>query len=198
MSPPTVANWSWAIGQELPGTYSYSLAGGDGGAASFSCAGSAEKPAFGIGCSNGAGAGDKVLPTPPSDAGAATCTVCQGPTNVFGAEVCQTQVSIFARAVDSSSPDGGLVGSGHSDGGIDTRDAEESGGGPTPTCVPPPAGIVAWWPGDGDARDIVGSLDGTTRNSVTPFATGLVGQGFRFDGVDDYVSLPDGPVWGFG
>ncbi len=28
-------------------------------------------------------------------------------------------------------------------------------------CVPPPSGLVSWWPGDGDAADIQGANDGT-------------------------------------
>jgi hypothetical protein len=29
------------------------------------------------------------------------------------------------------------------------------------TCTPPPAGMIAWFPGDGDANDIQGSNNGT-------------------------------------
>lgn len=57
------------------------------------------------------------------------------------------------------------------------------------TCVEPPPGLVSWWPGDGDARDIVGESDGVLQNGAT-FADGLVGQAFSFDGVDDFVSAP--------
>ena len=64
-------------------------------------------------------------------------------------------------------------------------------------CVPPPAGLVSWWPGDGDANDIVGPHHGTLQNGAT-FAAGKVGQAFSFDGVDDYVSVPDHSDWTFG
>jgi uncharacterized repeat protein (TIGR01451 family) len=60
---------------------------------------------------------------------------------------------------------------------------------PAQTCEPP-AGLVNWWPADGHARDTVSSDDGTPQNGAT-FAPGLVGQAFSFDGVDDYVQLPD-------
>ncbi|MCH8206648.1 MAG: LamG domain-containing protein, partial [Chloroflexi bacterium] len=53
-----------------------------------------------------------------------------------------------------------------------------------------PAGIVAWWPGDGTAEDVAGGNRGTLRNGAT-FAPGVVGQGFAFDGVDDYVQVRD-------
>jgi hypothetical protein len=57
------------------------------------------------------------------------------------------------------------------------------------TCVEPPSGLVSWWPGDGDADDIVGDNHGTLQNGAT-FANGVVGQAFSFDGVDDFVSVP--------
>ena len=57
------------------------------------------------------------------------------------------------------------------------------------TCTPPPAGLVSWWPGDGNANDIIGSNNGVLLNGAT-FASGLVGQAFSFDGVDDFVAVP--------
>ena len=69
---------------------------------------------------------------------------------------------------------------------------------PTPTvtstaapgsCVLPPAGLVSWWPGDGNADDIIGSRNGTLVGGVT-FTTGEVGQAFNFDGIDDIVLAP--------
>jgi hypothetical protein len=54
------------------------------------------------------------------------------------------------------------------------------------TCVEPPFGLVAWWPGDGNAQDIIGGNNGALVNGAT-FTSGLVGQAFSFDGVDDYV-----------
>ncbi len=62
-----------------------------------------------------------------------------------------------------------------------------------PPCVPPPSGLVSWWPGDGNATDIQSGNSGTLQNGAT-FATGLVGQAFSFDGVNDFVSVPDSPV----
>jgi hypothetical protein len=60
------------------------------------------------------------------------------------------------------------------------------------TCLQPPAGLVGWWPGDGDARDIAAGNDGTLQGG-TGFATGIVAQAFSFDGVDDFVSVPHEP-----
>jgi hypothetical protein len=57
-------------------------------------------------------------------------------------------------------------------------------------CISPPAGLVSWWPGDGNATEIVGGNDGTLQGGAA-FTPGLVGQAFSFDGVDDYVLVPD-------
>ena len=61
-----------------------------------------------------------------------------------------------------------------------------------PSCVPPPSGIVAWWPGEGNANDIVDGNNGTIVGDVT-FAPGMVGQAFRLDGATGYVEVPDSP-----
>jgi uncharacterized repeat protein (TIGR01451 family)/fimbrial isopeptide formation D2 family protein len=55
-----------------------------------------------------------------------------------------------------------------------------------PPCTPAPAGMVAWYPGEGNANDIQGGNHGTVQNGTT-FAAGVVGQAFSFDGVDDQV-----------
>jgi concanavalin A-like lectin/glucanase superfamily protein len=54
-------------------------------------------------------------------------------------------------------------------------------------CVQPPAGLVSWWSGDGNAQDIVGSNNGMLQNGAT-FADGKVGQAFSFNGVNAFVS----------
>jgi hypothetical protein len=58
------------------------------------------------------------------------------------------------------------------------------------SCVPPPPNLVAWWTGDGDTHDLAGENDGTLEGGTT-FASGIVGEAFSFDGVDDYVNVPD-------
>jgi Concanavalin A-like lectin/glucanases superfamily len=64
-------------------------------------------------------------------------------------------------------------------------------------CKPPPSGLVAWWPGDGDATDIAGNHDGTLRNGAG-FAPGLVDLAFSLDGVDDFIRVPDRQAWTLG
>ena len=59
-----------------------------------------------------------------------------------------------------------------------------------PSCVPPPSGLVSWWPGDGDATDIQDGNDGTLLGGAA-FLPGKVGQAFSLDGVDDHVFIGD-------
>ncbi len=58
----------------------------------------------------------------------------------------------------------------------------------TSQCVTPPSGLVSWWPGEGNANDIIASNHGTLQNGVS-FAPGKVGNAFSFDGVDDGISI---------
>jgi hypothetical protein len=62
----------------------------------------------------------------------------------------------------------------------------------SPPCDPAPAGLIGWWPADGNADDIAGTNNGTLENGVT-FAPGEVGQAFSFNGNYQYVQIPDSP-----
>lgn len=55
-------------------------------------------------------------------------------------------------------------------------------------CLPPPAGLVGWWSGDGHALDLMGKDNGVLLNGAT-FGPGRVDQAFRFDGNDDIVDI---------
>jgi hypothetical protein len=57
------------------------------------------------------------------------------------------------------------------------------------TCAPPPPGMIAWWPGDANAHDIVAGNHGTMLNGAT-FGPGLVGPAFQLDGINDFVNVP--------
>jgi len=65
---------------------------------------------------------------------------------------------------------------------------------PAQICVPAPAGLIGWWPGDGGANDIAGAHNGTLNGGATANATGVVGTAFLFDGTNGYVSIPDSPA----
>ena len=58
------------------------------------------------------------------------------------------------------------------------------------SCVTPPAGMISWWPGDGNADDIVDVNDGALQGGAT-FATGEVAQAFSFTNNGDAVDVPD-------
>ncbi|MCC6965823.1 MAG: hypothetical protein IT391_06010 [Nitrospira sp.] len=64
------------------------------------------------------------------------------------------------------------------------------------TVAPPAANLVSWWKGEGTGADEQGANPGILRNGVS-FATGMVGQAFRFDGVDDEIGVT-GTVGRFG
>ena len=55
-----------------------------------------------------------------------------------------------------------------------------------PAGADPPAGIIAWWPADGNAEDTVGGNDGTLQGGAS-FASGRIGQAFDLSGPADYV-----------
>jgi len=63
-----------------------------------------------------------------------------------------------------------------------------SSAGKCKTCTAP----LDWWPAEGNANDIKGNNNGTLQNGAM-FAPGRVGQAFSFDGIDDFVSVPDNP-----
>ena len=64
---------------------------------------------------------------------------------------------------------------------------------PPPSCDPAPSGIVGWWPGEGNAYDIIGTNNGTLQGGAS-YTSGKVGQAFTFDGSGSYVNIPDSPL----
>jgi hypothetical protein len=61
-------------------------------------------------------------------------------------------------------------------------------------CVPVPAGIVGWWPGEGNGNDVASTNNGTLQGGATATGTGAVGSCFTFDGTNGYVQIPNSPV----
>ncbi len=56
-------------------------------------------------------------------------------------------------------------------------------------CAGPPAGLVAWWPGEASASDVVGGNNGAFSGS---YVAGKVGQAFSLDGSTAYIKVPAG------
>jgi hypothetical protein len=69
------------------------------------------------------------------------------------------------------------------------------------SCVPPPAGIIAWYPFDEAGGNIAGDLavqhPGAYFNHPSP-VPGEVAGALHLDGSADYVAAPDSDVWAFG
>ena len=57
-------------------------------------------------------------------------------------------------------------------------------------CVPVPSGAVAWWPGEGNALDLVDGHNGTVASGTT-FVSGKVGQAFNFNGSTGHMRVLD-------
>ena len=64
-------------------------------------------------------------------------------------------------------------------------------------CIPPPAGLISWWRGEGNGNDTTAGNHASLLGGVA-FAPGEVGQGFSFDGLDDRVIVPNSPSLNFG
>ena len=63
-------------------------------------------------------------------------------------------------------------------------------------CDPAPSGLVSWWPGNGNANDIIGGNNGSLVGGAG-FAAGEVGQAFSFNGTSGYVTVPNSPSLDF-
>jgi hypothetical protein len=59
---------------------------------------------------------------------------------------------------------------------------------PPPPCAPLQAGLVSWWPGEGNANDIAGTNNGLIVGGIN-FVPGEVGQAFSLNGSGQYVSV---------
>jgi hypothetical protein len=66
------------------------------------------------------------------------------------------------------------------------------------SCIDPPDGLVSWWPGDSNVLDIKGANDGQfvfgtlgNLDVKKAYDYGMVGRGFKLDGIDDHVFVKD-------
>ncbi|MDQ4121863.1 MAG: FG-GAP-like repeat-containing protein, partial [Acidobacteriota bacterium] len=57
-------------------------------------------------------------------------------------------------------------------------------------CTPMPSDMISWYSAESNADDIIGTNNGTLQNGAG-FDAGKVGQAFTFDGVNDFVAVPD-------
>ena len=66
------------------------------------------------------------------------------------------------------------------------------------SCVPPPSGLVGWWPGESNALDSAESSDDGTLQGGVGYAAGKVGEAFVFNGIDGAVKVPANPTLNVG
>lgn len=66
-----------------------------------------------------------------------------------------------------------------------------------PFCCALPEGLVGWWPGDGNAFDVISGNDGTLNNGAT-YAEGRCGKAFDLRGSNDFVDVPRADEFDFG
>lgn len=64
---------------------------------------------------------------------------------------------------------------------------------PPPTCVPVPAGAVAWWRGESNSLDSIGGFDALPIPYLQAFTVGKVGTALLFTGRNDYT-VPAAPA----
>ena len=60
------------------------------------------------------------------------------------------------------------------------------------TCNPAPIGLAEWWTADSNAFGVRNRNNGTLLNGTT-FVSGINGQVFSFDGINDSVVITDSP-----
>lgn len=58
------------------------------------------------------------------------------------------------------------------------------------SCLEPPAGLLALWPADGSATEVVHGFDGSLEGGAG-YAPGRVGEAFSFDGHDATIRVPE-------
>lgn len=63
-----------------------------------------------------------------------------------------------------------------------------------PACLLPPANLVGWWPGDGHTNNLVAGGDPVILLNGAAIGSGLVKEGFSFDGIDDLIAIGDLPA----
>jgi len=59
------------------------------------------------------------------------------------------------------------------------------------TCSSPPTNLIGWWPGDGNANDIVSTNNGFLQGGATASGAGFVSSAFTFDGTNGFVQIPN-------
>jgi hypothetical protein len=105
-----------------------------------------------------------------------------GPSETSGA-VASTSSDVSESEADADTTAGDPASS--------SGDDEVGSSGEVIDCAPAPAGIIAWWRGDGDMLDSIGGEVASPVGGLEANADGYVAEAFRFDGVDDALSVAE-------
>ena len=70
-----------------------------------------------------------------------------------------------------------------------SQNGEPRPAGPQTKTIPAAEGLMAWWRGEGDAKDSAGTNHGVIIGNVA-FVPGFVGQGFKLNGNGSYIRIP--------
>ena len=62
-----------------------------------------------------------------------------------------------------------------------------------PACTSAPSGLVGWWPGDGNANDLISGNNGAVEGGLT-YGPGEVGESFQLNGTDADVVIQNPPA----
>lgn len=91
-------------------------------------------------------------------------------------------VCYFAEANNGSQPRTGSL-------NINGQTVTVQQAGAVSACLAPPSGLVAWWRGEGNARDETGNNNGILMED-TPFGGGKIGGGFKGSGGQGAIEVP--------
>ncbi|RMF94204.1 MAG: LamG domain-containing protein [Candidatus Schekmanbacteria bacterium] len=64
-------------------------------------------------------------------------------------------------------------------------------------ALPITSGLIAYWTGNSITNDSSVNNNNGTLQGGTTYAPGIIGEAFSFDGINDYVSVADNPLWTF-
>ncbi|HEX5218115.1 MAG TPA: LamG-like jellyroll fold domain-containing protein [Verrucomicrobiae bacterium] len=62
-------------------------------------------------------------------------------------------------------------------------------------CFSAPSGLVGWWPGDGNATNVLGTNNGSLQGGAIATNFGMVDRTFSFDGTNGYVQVPNSTLF---
>ncbi|MGZ5482374.1 MAG: beta strand repeat-containing protein [Pyrinomonadaceae bacterium] len=121
--------------------------------------------------------------TGPSDNGSINSIVVQSSGGAYTGNISVDNVTGVVSISNAAPAGSHIITISATDNCVTATDAQFTLNVTAPVCTTPPSGMLAWYPGDGNANDIQGPTfeNGTLQGGAT-FATGKVNQAFSFGG----------------